>query len=340
MILTYKSRIFPTKEQEQIFWDLAEKCRLLYNFALFERKIIWEQEKHFPRGQREFISYTDQQNALPQLKERYPEYKWVYSKVLQMTLRNLDADFKSFFALWRKGDKQARPPNYKRKSLFMTLKYNQSGFKFVNNTITFSHSHPLQTPLTFFLSYLPAGNIKQVEIYYDHLHKQWYVSLNCKIEVPEYYDNGLYQAFDAGIENIVSAVNSQGNFLQIKNRRPEKYWRKKIADIQARRDRCKKFSRKWHRNNDKLYQMIHKLTNQLKDWQHKISKVIVTNTKANTLIFGKPTVKKMASKKNTNTKTKTKTTRTLHYSLQNTGSMSRFSELVAYKAKKIGKILT
>ena len=121
MILTYKSRIFPTKEQEQILWDLSEKCRLLYNFALFERKIIWEQEKHFPRGQREFISYTDQQNALPQLKERYPEYKWVYSKVLQMTLRNLDADFKSFFALWRKGDKQARPPNYKRKSLFMTL---------------------------------------------------------------------------------------------------------------------------------------------------------------------------------------------------------------------------
>ena len=45
MILSYKTRIYPTEDQEQVLWDLAEQCRLLYNFALTERKVIWEQEK-------------------------------------------------------------------------------------------------------------------------------------------------------------------------------------------------------------------------------------------------------------------------------------------------------
>ncbi len=88
--------------------------------------------------------------------------------------------------------------------------------------------------------------------------------------------------------------------------------------------------------------MLRKLTNQLKDWQHKISKVVVTHTKANTLIFGKPNVKQMAQQAplprlNLKTSRHRKGTKTLHYALQNTGSMSRFIEFVAYKAEKVGK---
>ena len=59
MILTYKTRIFPSKEQQDVLWDLSEKCRLLYNFALTERKTIWKQEKQFSKTQQEFITYTD-----------------------------------------------------------------------------------------------------------------------------------------------------------------------------------------------------------------------------------------------------------------------------------------
>ena len=48
MILSYKTRIFPSEVQTQVLWDLAEQCRLLYNLALTERKVIWEQEKNSP----------------------------------------------------------------------------------------------------------------------------------------------------------------------------------------------------------------------------------------------------------------------------------------------------
>ena len=82
MILSYKTRIFPSEDQKQVLWDLSEQYRLLYNFALTERKVIWEQEKNSPftkftaifsldgigsllesdfilRDERGLISYTD-----------------------------------------------------------------------------------------------------------------------------------------------------------------------------------------------------------------------------------------------------------------------------------------
>jgi putative transposase len=96
---------------------------------------------------------------------------------------------------------------------------------------------------------------------------------------------------------------------------------------------------------------------QRQDWQHFIAKVVVTNTKAHTLIIGKPEPKQMAGTKHPRktlqkpsetpprhhfqqkptSSSRTKAERSLHYSLQNTGSMSRFTDLLAYKAEKLGK---
>jgi len=41
MLLTRKIRITPTAAQAQVLWALSEKCRLLYNFALTERRQHW-----------------------------------------------------------------------------------------------------------------------------------------------------------------------------------------------------------------------------------------------------------------------------------------------------------
>ncbi|MFX1581928.1 MAG: helix-turn-helix domain-containing protein [Promethearchaeota archaeon] len=38
MLLKRKIRITSTTEQAQVLWVLSEKCRLLYNFALAERR--------------------------------------------------------------------------------------------------------------------------------------------------------------------------------------------------------------------------------------------------------------------------------------------------------------
>ena len=100
VILTKKFSIKPTEKQERILWELAETCRLLYNHALAERKFLFTSYKHQ-------LTYIDQQNALPQLKDRFPRYKQVYSKVLHMTLRKVDTAYKSFFGSMKNGDTTA-----------------------------------------------------------------------------------------------------------------------------------------------------------------------------------------------------------------------------------------
>jgi putative transposase len=339
MYLTQKIRIFPALEQAQVLWRLSEKCRLIYNFALEERMENWKANREKSKDEKTYINYQFQQNQLPALKKQYPEYKWVYSKVLQSTLKKLDANFKSFFALWKNGHTDARTPHFKGNKYFTTLCYNQSGFKLKGNQITFSHKHPSKTPLTFQLGFMiPVDNIvKQVELYLDAL-KRWFVSITYQIEEKEYVDNGKYQAIDLGISNIASAVNLDSKFVQIKNRRADLFWKKKLAEVQSKRDHCKKYSKKWKRYNHKFISMKRKMSSQMKDFQHKISKQIVENTKANTIIVGDLEVKHMAKKKNTTKSPRqNKANKTLNHSLQNTGSMGRFLQFLTYKARKIGK---
>ncbi len=114
--LVQKIKIFPTPEQEEVLWKLSETCRFLYNYALNERKTAWEQHH-------ESIGYLQQQNALPALKTEFPGLKDVYSKVLQSTLKRLDQDYHSFYAL-RKKDIRAKPPRFKGKRYFTTMSYN------------------------------------------------------------------------------------------------------------------------------------------------------------------------------------------------------------------------
>jgi putative transposase len=58
-----------------------------------------------------------------------------------MILRTLDANFKSFFSLWKTRHQDAKPPKYKGKKYFKTLKYNQSGYKVNKGNIQFSHKY-------------------------------------------------------------------------------------------------------------------------------------------------------------------------------------------------------
>lgn len=339
MNLTQKIRIFPSKNQKLILWDLSEKCRLIYNFALAERIENWNKNKYKPKDDKKYISYLEQQNKLPLLKKKYPEYKWVYSKVLQMILKRLNSDYKSFFTKWINGDKQARPPKFKSKKRFTTICYNQSGFKLEKKVIQFSHKHPSKIPLIFSLKYpyCAVEIVKQVEIFKD-FQNRWFISITYEVQALKYKDNGLYQAIDLGVSNIVSAVNLHSKFIQIKNKRADLYWKKKIESIQSRRDHCKKYSKKWRKYHYKFRKMHQKCAYQMRDFQHKISKHIVTHTKANTIIVGDLNVKEMAKKKKSmGNAQKNKANKTLNYSVNNTGSLGRFVEFLIYKARLVGK---
>jgi len=85
MCLTAKVKIYPTEEQLKVLWELSNRCCSLYNLALSDRKDAW-------KNNRKSTKYIEQQNKLPEFKIRNPEYKVVYSKVLQGILKKLDAN--------------------------------------------------------------------------------------------------------------------------------------------------------------------------------------------------------------------------------------------------------
>ena len=328
MKLTQQIRIFPTPAQEAVLWKLSEKCRLIYNFALAERRDAY---RHKIKG----VNYRKQQNDLPMIKAHYPEYRWVYSKVLQYTLRSLAADYESFFALRKNGHADARPPRFKGKQYFTTMVYNQSGFKLEHGKISFSHSYngvPLEFALPEKFSF-DDMQVKQVAI--STQRKRYFVTITYQVEEPPYVDNGRYQAIDLGVTHIVTAVNSQGKFLMVKNQRPDKYWNPKIAKVQARRDRCKKFSNRWKLFNRIKRKYEWKRDAQLKDFQHTLSTKLVNNTKANTLIVGELAVKAMAQ----STKVPNSMRSGLNRATQNTGTLGRFVQFLTYKSKRVGKRL-
>ncbi len=320
MQLTQKIKIKPTPVQEIVLQALSEKCRLIYNFALSERKESFDKNI---KG----VNYAKQQNDLPNIKKQFPEYKWVYSKVLQYTLRTLDANFKSFFALNKKGDKDVRPPKFRGKNFFTTMVYNQSGFKTSKGWIEFSHKHPAKTKLRFEIpEKFSFSKIYQIIIY--RKDKDYYLSVIYDKPETMFQDNLLYQAFDLGTTKQ-TAVNLQGKFIEFANQRPDKYWEKPVTELQSKRDHCRKQSRKFWKLDVLVNKCKRKSANQLKDFQHKLSRKIVDNTKAKTIIIGDLSIKKMCKLN--------KFEKGLHKSLHNTGNIGRLVGFLTYKLKLAGK---
>ena len=342
MQLAKKIRIYPTKEQVNVLWELSDKCRVVYNFALADRKDAYKKEKRS-------VKYTEQQNKLPDFKKRNPEYNVVYSKTLQGILKKLDGSYNSFFGHHKNGDKKARPPNFKGRNYLMTIPYNQSGFKIEDGIITFSHKVS-NVPLSFEIGNLAEGlNVKQVEIVNDNPYKargKFFLCIAYDVEIEDtYFDNGIYQAIDLGITKIVTAINTEGKFFEVKTPRPDNYWNPKIDAAKSRRDHCigvKKGSaksRRFLRIARAVTKMSKKKANQVKDFQHKLSKTMVENTRANTIIVGDLDVKQMAQPKVKDGKKqkKTKQKKGLNRSTQGLGNLGRFVQFLTYKAEIIGK---
>jgi putative transposase len=258
-----------------------------------------------------------------------------------MTLKKLDAAYKSFFGLLKSGDNTVRPPTFRGKDYFFTLCYNQSGFTITKQTIRFSHKHPGRTELIFLVPFdFSAYAIKQIEIFQDQYDKQFYLAVAFEHEDPPFIDNGLYQAFDLGTTKH-TAINLHGKFLESTVKRPDRYWEPQIRSLQRRRDHCKQGSRRHRLFSQRLATIKRKCRNQTRDWQHKQSLNLLRNTKASTIIVGDLSPKQMTGKKNGKIKGKRKKYQnSVNRGVHNTGHLGRFIELLTYKAKKLGKRLT
>jgi len=94
MQLTYKFRLYPTRNQEAKLLTNLELCRWIYNYFLSQ----WQKQKKIP-------SKYELQAQLPKLKSEKPELLNVHSKVLQMVLYQLYSNLKALAKLKKKRKK-------------------------------------------------------------------------------------------------------------------------------------------------------------------------------------------------------------------------------------------
>jgi putative transposase len=206
--------------------------------------------------------------------------------------------------------------------------YNQSGFKVERGCVKLSHKHPSGVPLCFAIPESFAfGKVYQVSVFQDEKDK-FYASVVYAQSAKAYVDNGLYQAFDLGVTKH-TAVNVHGKFAEFRNTRFDKYWNPKVDTLQSRRDHCKRHSRKWKYLHGRLRKCKRKCRCQSRDWMHKLSRRIVENTKANTIVVGDLNVKGMAQS--------AQSFSGLNRSTQNSGFLGCFVRFLSYKAELAGK---
>src|SRR5215216_751897 len=82
----YKYRIYPSNAQETILERWLALCCELYNAALQERRDAY-------RIAHKSVSYREQANQLPEIKEIRPELGMIHSQVLQDSLKRLMSGF-------------------------------------------------------------------------------------------------------------------------------------------------------------------------------------------------------------------------------------------------------
>ncbi len=195
MIKAFKYRIYPNRAQRENINKTISLCQQLYNSALEHRICLY---KHGGIN----INYYDQAAELKELKQVLPEYKTVYSQVLQDVLKRLDKSYQNFFRRVKQGETAGFPrfQSYKRYNSFT---YPQSGFSLSGSHLQLSKIGNVKVKL-----HRPVeGKMKTCTII--RKNDKYYVCFSCEVEpqaIPlTYQDVGI----DMGIKEFCITSDSE-----------------------------------------------------------------------------------------------------------------------------------
>ncbi|MEG3054652.1 MAG: transposase [Methanoculleus sp.] len=307
MIVSYTYRAYPDATTEGRLNTALDTCRWLYNKLLEECNAAKENGSS--------PTMRGMQARIVMLKEENPFLKGVYSKVLQMVNYTLWSNIRALSQTKKNGRKIGKL-RFKSASRYRTLNYNQSGFKIdrEQSTITFSKIGTIP----FFMHRPYEGTVKGVLI--TRSGDTWYVIIQAEQEVSEPKKEGRSVGIDVGLTSF--AVDSDGTAIE--NPRFFEQSKEKIKKLQRSLARKKRFSKNWMKGKAKLERVYNHITNQRRDFLHKLSRYYV-DTYA-TICVEDLDIKGLQEKGNSTG---------LHRSIHDV-SWGRFHSYLAYKAESAG----
>jgi putative transposase len=256
---TYVYKMRPTNAQVAVLIDTLETCRRLYNHALAERKIAWEEHG-------ETIGFARQCASLPVLKRDSSYLPRVYSQVLQNVLRRLDRAFQAFFRRVKAGQKPGYP-RFRGSGWYDSFTYPQwgNGVRLDNGrlilpkigTIRLHKDRPLEgTPKTCTIVRKADG---------------WYVSIVCEVVPSPLAPTNKAVGVDVGLESF--ATLSDGT--QIANPRYYRVAERKLKRAQRRLSRRVKGSNRRRKARELLAKAHLKVKRARQDFAHKTARRLI-----------------------------------------------------------------
>ncbi len=252
---SFKYRLFTNRTQEIKLDELLSSARFLYNNAL-EHRIVCYKQWH------KSINYYDQANALKEIRSFDKGIAQLNFSCSQNILKQLDKTFQAFFRRLKQGCKPGFP-RFKGVDYFNSIIFPAygDGIKLKGSKLYIQNVGHVRIKLHRGLE----GTIKTVTI--KRQNGRIYVSFSCD-EVPE---NILPVStkeigIDVGIKSF--AVMSDGQVIN--NSKYLKQSEIKLKEMQ------RQYSKKRSKNLKKKFACLHeRVSNQRKDFQHKLSRKIV-----------------------------------------------------------------
>jgi putative transposase len=270
--------LYPTKAQaEKLQWGL-NRCRELYNAGLSERRDAY---KYAGKS----ITYYDQQNDLPEIKEIRPEYQEIGAHVLQDVLRRLDKAYKAFFRRVKNGERPGYP-RFAGRDRYDSFTYpDGAGWKLEGKKLHLSKIGTLKIKLHREI----VGKIKTCTIKREGLH--WYVTFSCEVEVQDhqrtsYTDEAV--GIDLGLYHF--AALSTGDIVD--NPRYYRQTEAKLAKAQQVLARKKRGSRRRKKAVQRVAKHHRKIRNQRQNFLHQWSRRLVNTYE--TIVFEELAPSKMS----------------------------------------------
>ena len=261
MQITHKFRLYPSKKQEEkLLWTL-EKCRFTYNLLL---ENLNKQDKP---------DRLKLQSMLPSLKNKYPELKNVYSKVLQYECYKLFSNLKALSRLKKNGKKIGKL-RFKSKNRLKTFVYNQFGFKLIKTGKRLNKLHLSK------IGDIPIrqhreinGKIKQI-IIKRYSSGKWYAMLCVEKQTHKQKPKSNKAiGIDVGIKHFLT--DSDGR--QIENPKIYEKLLDRIRLEQRKLSRKQKGSKNYEKQRIRLARYYEKLVNKRDDFLHKLSRFYADN---------------------------------------------------------------
>ena len=260
-IKAYKFRIYPTDSQKELIEKSFGCSRFVYN------RMLSIQIESYKENNKSFSKY-DLMKMLPKLKKEYEWLKEVDSTSLQATIDDLDSAYQNFFREIKRGNNQGFPKfkskrnpkrSYKSKCVKNNIQINDNVIKLPKlKWIKAKITQPVK------------GKILNATISRTATNK-YFVSLCCKVEIEQLEEVNSNIGIDLGLKEF--AICSNGEIYHNPKWLRKINYRLKLE--QRRLSKMKIGSNNWNKQRLKVAKIHEKISNQRKDYLHKISTKLI-----------------------------------------------------------------